>query len=59
MSAPAALAAAGRSASRHDSRATAAAKRFADDYGKWPEAVSKIIDDLGVLVDLCEYPGEH
>jgi len=40
--------------------ATAAAKAFADDYGvKWPKAVSKITDDLDVLLEFYDYPAEH
>ncbi len=40
--------------------AEAAARAFAADYAaKWPKAVSKITDDLDVLLAFYEYPAEH
>ena len=40
--------------------ATAAAKRFAANYGtKWPKAAAKITDDLDVLLAFYDYPAEH
>ena len=41
-------------------RAQAAAKAFADEYGaKWPKATAKITDDLDVLLAFYDYPAEH
>jgi putative transposase len=35
-------------------------KAFAADYGaKWPKAVAKITDDIGVLLAFYDYPAEH
>lgn len=40
--------------------AVAAAKAFAGDYdAKWPKAVTKIIDDLDILLAFYDYPAEH
>jgi putative transposase len=40
--------------------ALAAAQAFAADYGaKWPKAVTKITDDLDVLLAFYDYPAEH
>ncbi len=40
--------------------AEAAAKAFAVDYGaKWPNAVTKITDELDTLLAFYDYPAEH
>jgi transposase-like protein len=37
-----------------------ASKAFAADYGaKWPKAVAKMTNDLDVLLDFFDFPGEH
>ncbi len=38
----------------------AAARAFEADYAaKWPKAVARITDDLGVLLAFYDYPAEH
>ncbi len=40
--------------------AKAAVKAFGDLYGaKWPKVVTKITDDLDVLLEFYDYPAEH